>query len=65
MYKLLAKELGKRVAALHGQMSQPAREASMESFRCGQAQYVVCTDVAARGLHSSPDAASCDLGLAC
>ncbi len=36
--------------ALHGDLSQPAREAVMNRFRRGQVTVLVATDVAARGL---------------
>ncbi len=36
--------------ALHGDMSQPARTETLEFFRDGQVQILVCSDVAARGL---------------
>ena len=38
------------VAALHGDMDQRARMAALESFRSGEVQLLVCSDVAARGL---------------
>ncbi|MGC8468827.1 MAG: DEAD/DEAH box helicase, partial [Acetobacteraceae bacterium] len=36
--------------ALHGDMSQPARFATLERFRSGEIRLLVCSDVAARGL---------------
>jgi len=36
--------------AIHGDMEQPEREASLSKFRSGQAKFMVATDVAARGL---------------
>ncbi|MBC6406108.1 MAG: DEAD/DEAH box helicase [Rhodospirillales bacterium] len=36
--------------ALHGDMSQPARTETLESFRDGKVRLMVCSDVAARGL---------------
>ena len=39
-----------RVAALHGNKSQPARQKALEQFRCGQARVLVATDIAARGI---------------
>ncbi|GFR49563.1 hypothetical protein Agub_g11610 [Astrephomene gubernaculifera] len=45
----LTKE-GYKVAQLHGQRSQAERNAAVSDFRCGKAQVLVATDVAARGL---------------
>jgi superfamily II DNA/RNA helicase len=42
---------GLRAAALHGGMTQPARERSLEQLRRGQLEVLVATDVAARGIH--------------
>ena len=39
-----------RAAALHGDMSQNARERALERFRAGKVTTLVATDVAARGL---------------
>lgn len=36
---------------LHGSLSQPARERNLKRFRTGEANVVVATDVAARGIH--------------
>lgn len=50
---LLAKSLAKHgfsVGALHGDMDQRARMASLEAFRNGDVDLLVCSDVAARGL---------------
>ncbi len=50
---LLAKSLAKHgfsVGALHGDMDQRARMASLEAFRNGDVDLIVCSDVAARGL---------------
>ena len=41
---------GFRVAGINGDMSQSAREASLESFKSGKVPILVATDVAARGL---------------
>lgn len=38
------------VAALHGDMAQGARTETLNAFRDGQVQLLVCSDVAARGL---------------
>ncbi|WP_298021905.1 DEAD/DEAH box helicase [uncultured Parasphingopyxis sp.] len=37
-------------AAIHGNKSQPQREAAMRAFRDGQIKYLVATDIAARGI---------------
>jgi superfamily II DNA/RNA helicase len=39
------------VASLHGGNSQLKRQAALEAFRDGEVQALVCTDVAARGIH--------------
>ncbi len=41
---------GHSVAGIHGDMSQPARSASLEGFKSGKRSLLVATDVAARGL---------------
>ncbi len=46
---VLAK-LNFKAVALHGQLSQPARLASLNSFKAGQKKILVATDVASRGL---------------
>ena len=46
----LAKE-GVRVRAIHGDLSQPAREAALRGFEAGRIEILVATDVAARGIH--------------
>jgi len=38
------------VGALHGDMSQPVRFATLEKFRASELRLLVCSDVAARGL---------------
>jgi superfamily II DNA/RNA helicase len=38
-------------AALHGDMSQPKRTETLERFKNGEIRLLVCSDVAARGLH--------------
>jgi ATP-dependent RNA helicase DeaD len=43
-------ELGYEAKALHGGLSQNKREQLMEAFRQVKFQYLVCTDIAARGL---------------
>lgn len=37
-------------AAIHGNKSQPQREAALRSFRNGDIKYLVATDIAARGI---------------
>jgi ATP-dependent RNA helicase RhlE len=44
---------GVRVAALHGNKSQPARQKALEQFRTGRARVLVATDIAARGIDVS------------
>lgn len=44
------KSRGYAVAGIHGDMAQPARLASLASFKSGQTNLLVATDVAARGL---------------
>ncbi len=39
--------------ALHGDMAQPVRFATLEKFRAGEIRLLVCSDVAARGLDIS------------
>ncbi len=39
-----------RAAAIHGNKSQGARQAALESFRSGQTRVLVATDIAARGI---------------
>jgi superfamily II DNA/RNA helicase len=43
--------LGVATVELHGNLSQSARERNLRRFRSGQADVVVATDVAARGIH--------------
>ncbi len=49
VYKSL-KRHGHKVAALHGDMSQPARTETLAKFKAGEMPLLVCSDVAARGL---------------
>jgi len=44
------RQRGVDAAAMHGDMSQPARERALERFRSGKVSTLVATDVAARGL---------------
>lgn len=37
-------------AAIHGNKSQPQREAALAAFRSGEIKYLVATDIAARGI---------------
>ena len=41
---------GFSVAALHGDMAQPVRMETLQTFKDGAVQFLVCSDVAARGL---------------
>jgi superfamily II DNA/RNA helicase len=50
----LAKQLGKAgvpAAAIHGGLSQPARQRALSGFADGHPRVLVATDVAARGIH--------------
>lgn len=50
----LAKQLtdsGVPAVDLHGNLSQPARDRNLAAFSSGQAQVLVATDIAARGVH--------------
>ncbi|GAV08721.1 hypothetical protein RvY_18375 [Ramazzottius varieornatus] len=49
LYAVL-KVMGKKVAELHGNMSQPQRLAALDDFKESQADILLATDVAARGL---------------
>jgi superfamily II DNA/RNA helicase len=49
LYKSL-KRHGFSVGALHGDMDQPSRFATLNRFKAGETQLLVCSDVAARGL---------------
>ena len=49
LHKSLTKH-GFRAGALHGDMDQPARMASLDGFKNGDVDLLVCSDVAARGL---------------
>ena len=41
---------GVRVAALHGNKSQPARQKALQQFRTGRVRVLIATDIAARGI---------------
>jgi superfamily II DNA/RNA helicase len=50
---VLHKSLGRHgfsVGALHGDMAQPVRFATLEKFKAGEIKLLCCSDVAARGL---------------
>ncbi len=49
LHKSLVKH-GFSAGALHGDMDQLARMASLDAFKTGDVQLIVCSDVAARGL---------------
>ncbi len=49
LYKSLKKH-GFSVGALHGDMDQPTRFATLNRFKANELQLLVCSDVAARGL---------------
>ncbi len=49
LHKSLVKH-GFNAGALHGDMDQPARMASLDAFKSGAVDLIVCSDVAARGL---------------
>jgi superfamily II DNA/RNA helicase len=49
LHKSLRKH-GFNAGALHGDMDQRARMASLEAFKTGEVDLIVCSDVAARGL---------------
>jgi superfamily II DNA/RNA helicase len=49
LYKSLTRH-GFSVGALHGDMSQPARFATLEKFKKNELRLLVCSDVAARGI---------------
>ena len=44
---------GFRVAAIHGNKSQPQRQRALSDFKAGKVQALIATDVAARGLDIS------------
>jgi ATP-dependent RNA helicase RhlE len=44
------KTAGFRVASLQGDLSQPRRQAALDSFRSGSVNILVATDIAARGI---------------
>ena len=49
LYKSLSRH-GFSVGALHGDMSQPARFATLDKFKKNELRLLVCSDVAARGI---------------
>ncbi|MBT3181366.1 MAG: DEAD/DEAH box helicase [Deltaproteobacteria bacterium] len=46
----LAKHLGRRANAIHGNKSQSARLSALQDFRTGRCRVLVATDVASRGI---------------
>jgi superfamily II DNA/RNA helicase len=44
-------KLGADAAAIHGALSQPARQRALAGFAAGHPRVLVATDVAARGIH--------------
>ena len=52
VYRSLVKA-GFNAGQLHGDMPQPARTATLEKFKAGDIQLLVCSDVAARGIDIS------------
>jgi len=49
LYKSLSRH-GFSVGALHGDMAQPVRFATLEKFKAGELRLLCCSDVAARGI---------------
>nr|WP_240655167.1 DEAD/DEAH box helicase [Rhodovarius crocodyli] len=49
LYKSMKKH-GFKVGALHGDLDQSVRFATLAAFKAGTLQYLVCSDVAARGI---------------
>jgi superfamily II DNA/RNA helicase len=49
LYKSLTRH-GFSVGALHGDLPQPVRFATLEKFKAGELKLLVCSDVAARGI---------------
>ncbi|HTZ71154.1 MAG TPA: DEAD/DEAH box helicase [Acetobacteraceae bacterium] len=49
LYKSLSRH-GFSAGALHGDMAQPTRFATLEKFKAGEIRLLVCSDVAARGI---------------
>jgi superfamily II DNA/RNA helicase len=49
LYKSLSRH-GLQAGALHGDMPQPARFATLEKFKAGELRLLCCSDVAARGI---------------
>ena len=46
----LVSSYGYKVLELHGDMTQPKRKEALEAFRKGQADILICSDVASRGV---------------
>ncbi|KAH3745319.1 DEAD/DEAH box RNA helicase [Pelomyxa schiedti] len=47
---LIFKLAGLSVVEMHGGLTQPQREAGLSKFQDGEADFMICTDLAARGL---------------
>ena len=43
-------EAGIDISSYHGDLNSKEREANLDSFRRGLKQYLVCSDIAARGI---------------
>ncbi len=50
LYRRLVKNGIKRIRSIHGDLTQPARDAVMKDFRAGTVQILVATDVVGRGI---------------
>jgi ATP-dependent RNA helicase DeaD len=44
------KEHADKFVSYHGELNSAEREANLQKFRDGESQFLVCTDLAARGL---------------
>ncbi len=43
-------ESGREVQSYHGDLNSKERSDGLDRFRSGERQYLVCTDIAARGI---------------